>query len=124
VVRDADATRLVDERALWPGGRFPTALLVARGDWARAEPAMAARLTTAVAGEVQRATDAPDDTRRVVGDELTRMLGKRLPDTLLAEAWKWVDFTGDSMRDALDVIAADAFALGLAPKSTSATLLG
>ena len=81
-------------------------------------------MTAGVAGEVRRAIDAVEDTRRVVGDELARMLGKRLPDALLAEAWTWVDFTADPLRDALDVIARDAFALGLAPRSSSATLLG
>jgi NitT/TauT family transport system substrate-binding protein len=121
---DAGAVRLVDERDLWPGRRFPTALVVARGDFARAHEPLVAQLRTAIADEVRRATSAPDDTRAAVGDELSRALGKRLPDALLAAAWPFVDFTSDPLVSALDVIARDATALGLAPPSTHATLLG
>jgi NitT/TauT family transport system substrate-binding protein len=124
VVRDAGAVRLVDERDLWPQRRFPTAVLVARGDWARAQTARADTLSTVVADEVGRAVHAPGATRAVVGDELARLLGKRLPDDLLAEAWGRVDFTSDPLTSALDTIAEDAFTLGLAPRSSSKTLLG
>jgi NitT/TauT family transport system substrate-binding protein len=124
IVREASAARLVDERDLWPDHRFPTAVLVARGDWARAQPGLATRVATGTAIEVVRAAGEPDETRGVVGDELARLLGKRLPADLLAEAWRWVDFTSDPLMTALDTIAGDAFTLGLAPRSSSTTLLG
>jgi NitT/TauT family transport system substrate-binding protein len=124
VIRDASAVRLVDERDLWPERRFPTAVLVARGDWARAQPGLATRVSTGTAIEVLRATESPEETRDIVGDALARLLGKRLPADLLAEAWRWVDFTSDPLMAALDVIARDAFTLGLAPRSSSTTLLG
>ena len=124
VVRDAAATRLLDERDLWPDRRFPTAVLVARGDWARAQRDQADHLAAAIGTEVQGARQSPDETRAVVGDELARLLGKHVPDDLLAEAWGRVDFTSDPLMTALDTIADDAFALGLAPRSSSKTLLG
>jgi NitT/TauT family transport system substrate-binding protein len=124
VVRDAGARRLFDERDLWPDRLFPTAIAVARGDFARARPDLVARLAEAIADEVDRARREPDATRRVVGDELQRLLGKRLPDAILAEAWGYVDFTRDPLVGPLDTIADDAFTLGLAPKSSHATLLG
>ncbi len=99
VVREAGAVRLVDERDLWPERRFPTAVLVARGDWARALPARADGLSAVTADEIGRAAQAPEATRTVVGDELARLLGKRLPDDLLAEAWGRVDFTQRSPDD-------------------------
>lgn len=124
VVQQARATRLIDERDLWPARRFPSALLVASGAWARALPDLAARLAAASNAEVDRANANPDATRAAVGDELARLLGKRLPDALLAEASRYVDFTSDPLLPAFDTIADDAFALGLAPASTHATLLG
>jgi NitT/TauT family transport system substrate-binding protein len=124
VVREAGATRLIDERQLWPGRRFPTAELISRGDWARAQPALAARLAAAVQTEVERAAAHPEETLGVVGDELARLLGKRLPEPLLREAAGYVDFTADPLVDALDTIAQDAVALGLAPPSSARTLEG
>lgn len=124
IVRDCGADRLLDERDLWPGHRFPTAGLIARGEWARTQRARAEALAKAMTNEVGRTQDEPGETRAVVGDELARLLGKRIPDDLLAEAWTRVDFTSDPMATALDAIAEDAFTLGLAPRSSSKTLLG
>jgi NitT/TauT family transport system substrate-binding protein len=124
LVREASAIRLIDERDLWRNKLFPTSLVVARGDYARRHPARVAALSDAVGAEVERARGAPDETRAVVGDELARLLGKRLPDALLAEAWRYVDFTRDPLLDALDVIAEDAFTLGLAPRSCHQTMMG
>jgi len=124
LVREVGAVRLVDERDLWPDRAFPTALVVARGDYGREHPARIAKLGEAMGEEVDRARRLPDETRAVVGDELGRLLGKRLPDALLAEAWGYVDFTRDPLLNALDVIAGDATTLGLAPPSSHTTLMG
>jgi NitT/TauT family transport system substrate-binding protein len=124
VVRDIAARRLIDEREMWPGRVFPTAVAVARGDFARERPDLVAKLAVALADEVERARRGPEETRRVVGDELAHLLGKRLPDALLAEAWGYVDFTPDPLVGPLDTIAEDAFTLGLAPRSSHATLTG
>src|SRR3984957_4801594 len=124
LVRDASAARLIDERDLWRGKVFPTALVVARGEYARAYATRMTRLADAVAEEVDRARRLPDETRVVVGNELARLLGKRVPDALLAEAWHYVDFMREPLLDALDVIAEDAFTLGLAPRSSHQTMMG
>jgi NitT/TauT family transport system substrate-binding protein len=124
LVRELGAVRLVDERDLWPGRLFPTALVVARGDYAHAHAATMSKLVDAIGDEVDRAKRLPEESRAVVGDELARLLGKRLPDALLADAWRFVDFTRDPLLDALDVIADDATTLGLAPRSSHKTLMG
>ena len=121
-VIDANAVRLLDERDLWPARRFPTALLVARGPFARDRPDLTSRLVAALGDEVRRANESPSETRAAFNDEMGRAIGKRLPDKLLAEAWPFVDFTTDALPDALDTIAADAAQLGLAPPTTCSTL--
>jgi hypothetical protein len=83
-----------------------------------------AALPAAFAAEIERAADHSVETRAMVGGELARLLGRRLPDELLAQAWSYVDFTKDPLVDALDAIADDAYSLGLAPKSSHATLMG
>jgi NitT/TauT family transport system substrate-binding protein len=124
MVREADGVRLLDERDLWPGRTFPTALLVARGSFARDRQGIARRLADALAEEVRRAKESPAETRRIVADELARALGKRLPESLLETAWPYVDFTSDPCPDALETIASDAAQLDLAPRTTCKTLFG
>jgi NitT/TauT family transport system substrate-binding protein len=123
-VQDANAVRLLDERELWPNRVFPTALLAARGSFARSRPELARRLAVALGDEVERAKQNPAETRTVVLDELARALGKRLPERLLEAAWPFVDFTSDALPDALETIAADAAELDLAPRTTCKALFG
>ena len=98
------------------------ALLAARGSFVKDRPAVAARLAEALAEEVERTNTHPVEARKVVNDELGRLLGKRLPPSLLDAAWPFVDFTCDPLPDALETIAGNAAALGLAPACTCRTL--
>jgi NitT/TauT family transport system substrate-binding protein len=122
VVTETGAVRLVDERDLWPGRMFPTALLVARNDFARRQASLVPPLIAAMGDEVDRAVHAPAETRNTVRAELARLLGKALPAPLIEEAWRFIDFTRDPLADALDAIAEDAWALGLAPRASCRTL--
>jgi NitT/TauT family transport system substrate-binding protein len=59
VVMEAGAVRLVDERDLWPGRTFPTALVIARNDFARQQAPLVPPLVAAMADEIDRAVRAP-----------------------------------------------------------------
>jgi NitT/TauT family transport system substrate-binding protein len=125
IVQDAHATRLVDERDLWPGRVFPNAVVVARGEFLRRSGGLAARVTEAIGAEIDRARRDPSAaTSDAAGEALGAILGKPLPRALVEEAWRWVDFTRDPLPDALETIAHDAWALGLAPQTTCRTLFG
>jgi NitT/TauT family transport system substrate-binding protein len=121
-VMDAGAVRFVDERDLWPHRMFPTALVVARRDFMGRQPSVVRALGAAMGDEVDRAVRAPAETRNVAREELARLLGKALPAPLVDEAWRFIDFTPDPLPDALDTIAEDARALGLAPRASCRTL--
>jgi sulfonate transport system substrate-binding protein len=122
VVLEAEAVRLVDERELWPARMFPTALVVARNDFLKRQPLILPPLARAISDEVDRAIRAPAETRSVAASELARLVGKRLPASLVEEAWRFIDFTRDPLANALDTIADDAWALGLAPRASCRTL--
>jgi NitT/TauT family transport system substrate-binding protein len=124
VVQDAQAVRLIDERDLWPQHRFPTAIVAARGDFVRESGPLAARVAAAIGDEIDRAVRLPDETREAARIELGRLLGKTLPQKLIDEAARWVDYTRDPLPDAVETLAADAFALGLAPRTSCKSLFG
>ncbi len=124
VVLDAGAVRLIDERTLWPNRAFPTAIVVARGDFMRSRSAMAARVAAAFAAEVDRANALPAETRDQARIELGHLIGKALPKPLIDEASRWVDYTADPLPAALETFARDAADLGLAPPTSIRTLFG
>ncbi len=98
--------------------------MAARGDFVRDAAPLAARVVQALGEEIDRASREPAATSEAARAALGELLGKSLPRTLIDEAWRWVDFTRDPLPVALETIAHDAWALGLAPQTTCRTLFG
>ena len=115
LVREIGATRFVDERDLWPGGKFATALVVARCELARARPADAARFEAAVADEVERARRVPTDSLGEAYDEIQRLTTNAGKRAWFDEAWTTLEFTSDPLEAAVQTFAENAAALGVMP---------
>jgi NitT/TauT family transport system substrate-binding protein len=117
VVRELGAVRLVDERDLWPGLRFSSALLVAREG--RASDPRVARLRVALEEEVARAVRDPVATRDEAYAELQRRVGDPGKRTYFDDAWAFVDFTSDPLRASVEELALRARRLALVPASST-----
>ena len=113
LVREIGATRLVDERDLWPGGKFATALVVARCELARARPADAAKFEAAVADEVERARTKPAESQGEAYAEVQRLTTNAGKREWFDEAWGKIEFTSDPLEAAVQVFAENAAALGV-----------
>jgi len=120
VVRELDAVRLVDERDLWEGRRFATAILCARA--ARAEEPSVKRLAAALGEEVARALREPATTRDEAYAELTRRVGNAGKRADFDAAWSFIDFTSDPLPGSIAIFAKRATDLGLIP--AGATIAG
>jgi NitT/TauT family transport system substrate-binding protein len=113
VVRELGAVRLIDERDLWEGRRFASAVLVARA--ARAEDASVKRLGRALEEEVARAIEDPATTRGEAYAELTRRVGNPGKRADFDAAWAFIDFTTDPLPKTIVIFAKRATTLGLIP---------
>jgi len=116
LVQEAGGTVLVDESTLWPGGRFVTTQLVVRTAFLRQHPATVERL---LEGQVQANTflhDKPDEAQALVNQGIAKVTGKKLPDAVIAGAWKNLTFTNDPIASSLTVSASHATAVGLLEK--------
>ncbi len=120
VVRELDAVRLIDERDLWEGHRFATAILCSRA--ARAEDASVKRLVGALEEEVARALRDPPATRAEAYGELTRRVGNAGKRADFDAAWSFMDVTSDPLPASIAVFAQRATSLGLIP--AGATIAG
>lgn len=122
VVRELGAERFIDERALWAGGRFATAVLVARTD--RATDPRVKRLAAALEEEVGRALRDPAATRAEAYAELERTVGNPGQRADFDDAWKLVDFTSDPLRASVEELARRARRMEIiGSESTAASLL-
>jgi NitT/TauT family transport system substrate-binding protein len=103
---------LVDEAALWPSGRFASAVLVVRAQFLAAHPAQAEAL---LKGQVQ-ANDMMNTDRAAglsaAGAELVSLLGAPVATGVLAESFAQVTFTNDPAASSVLAEARQAAAAG------------
>jgi NitT/TauT family transport system substrate-binding protein len=113
LVRELGAHRLIDERSLWDGGRFATALLFTKTS--RARDPVIAEVAVALEREVARAVRDPATARDEAFAELKRHVGNPGKRAVFDEAWRYIDFTSDPIRSSVERFADDATSLGLSP---------
>ncbi|MDB4945441.1 MAG: hypothetical protein JWP97_4975 [Labilithrix sp.] len=113
IVRELEAVRLLDERDLWEGRRFASAILVTRG--ARAHDPEVLRLREALAREVSRALADPARCRDEAYAELVRRVGSPGRRSDFDAAWSFVDFTSDPVHASIQRFAAESASLGFVP---------
>jgi len=98
---DAGATVLVDEKDLWPDGKFVTTNLIVN-------PAFLAEHPDVVKGLVEGQVEAnewlnanPEEAQTVVGDTIAELSGRPLPEGVIAKSWANIEFTDDPVPTSL-----------------------
>lgn len=108
---------LVDEKDLWPGGRFVTTQLVVRTQFLRDHPqTVEALLRGQIAADRQIAAD-PARAKSVLNAELLELTGKALQPATLDRAFAQIEVTEDPVASSLRRSAENAFASGLVPEA-------
>lgn len=91
----------LDERKLWPEGRYATTLLVVNRDFLAANPVLVKNLLAALV-EVTRQINADKAAAaKVLNAELKKETGKAMPDAVIARAMDRVEFTWDPVVSSL-----------------------
>jgi len=113
---------LVDEAALWPGGRFPTTLLVVSTTFLRDHADVVTRLVRGEIDAIDFLTSSTD-AAAAANTSLARLAQKGLSRAVLDAAWRRLVFTPDPSETALRKEADDARVAGLIANSNLAGLL-
>jgi sulfonate transport system substrate-binding protein len=104
---------LVDERNLWPAGRYVTTLLIVRTQFLREHRDIVARLLRGQVLANEYVNEHPAEAKRTVGSAIAELTGKALPAALVDRAWSNLTFTNDPVAASLRTSAAHAVTLGL-----------
>jgi len=107
---------LVDERTLWPGGKFATTVLVVRKAFLSSHPDVVKAL---LAGQVAANDFVNQHTQRAEADaaaEIGTISGKAPSSAVVASAWKELTFTDDPVASSIQGAADHAVTVGLAKK--------
>jgi NitT/TauT family transport system substrate-binding protein len=92
---------LVDEKDLWPGGKFVTTNLVVRTDFLKQHPQTVAALLKGEVEAVQLAQKDPAAAKKAVNDGLAAAGGKSVSASVLDRAWSELTVTYDPIASGL-----------------------
>jgi NitT/TauT family transport system substrate-binding protein len=98
---DAGAKVLVDEKSLWPDGRFVTTQLVVRTEFLQKYPGSVAALLRGHVKAVQLAQGDPATAKQAVDAGLQAAGGTSLPAAVLDRAWGELTVTWDPLAGTL-----------------------
>jgi NitT/TauT family transport system substrate-binding protein len=108
LVQEAGGKVLVDERSLWPGGKFVTTHLIVRTKFLKDHPDAVRRL---IEGQVQAnelVNINPAEAQRLVNQAITTITGRGVPAPVLEASWKNLEFTNDPIASSLTTSAEHA----------------
>jgi NitT/TauT family transport system substrate-binding protein len=110
---DAGGKVLVDEKTLWPGGKYVLTNIIVRTDFLKEHPDVVKKF---LAGQVA-ANDYihrnEAEAQQAVSDEIGKLTGKPLDVKLIQKAWPSLEFTNDPVASSLITGAKHAEEVGL-----------
>lgn len=96
------ATVAVDERTLWPGGKFSTTVVIGRTEFIQKNPEIVKAFLAAHKAAVEAINKDRDAARKVIGERLTTLNnGKALPDAILKKALERTEITADPLKESV-----------------------
>jgi NitT/TauT family transport system substrate-binding protein len=107
---------LVDERTLWPEGKFVTTNLLVRTEFLEQHPDVVKALLEGQVAANESVNEDPANAQKVVGEAIGKLTGKPLDPKLVAQAWKTLTFTDDPLPATLITGAEHATDVGLLDK--------
>ena len=117
LVDEAGGVVFLDERSLWPGGRFVTAHIIASQTYLKKYPNYVKRWLQAHVQITQRINSNKTMAASNLNRELKRITGSSLPDQIITQAFNNLDLTYDPLPKSLYVSAERAYELGFLGKA-------
>ncbi len=102
----------LDERSLWPDGKFVTTNVVVRKQFLDQHPDLVSKFLQAHVDTIQYIQNNPSSAQSIVNSEIKRITGKALPSTVIAQSFSNLDITYDPLVSTLMTSSDRAYTLG------------
>ncbi|HJU14085.1 MAG TPA: ABC transporter substrate-binding protein [Candidatus Nitrosotalea sp.] len=112
LVQETNSHILVDERDLWPNGKFTTAVIVVRSDYLQNHSDIIKKLLKAHVDETLWINSNQDEAIGEFNEQEKVLTGKTIPTKELSQAFSRMTLTYDPEKDSLYKAADDAYGLG------------
>ena len=113
MITESGGKLLVDEKSLWPGGKFVTTHLIVKQDFLKKHPDTVKKLLQGHINAVKYINDNSAEAQKAANEQIAALSGKPLKDEILAAAFKNLTFTNDPIAPSLFTSAQHAQDVGL-----------
>ncbi|HET7901675.1 MAG TPA: ABC transporter substrate-binding protein [Candidatus Nanopelagicales bacterium] len=117
LVTEGGGKVLVDEKDLWPNGRFVTTHLIVSTEFLQKYPGTVKKLIEAEAATLDEVTKDPAAAQRTANAALKALTGKQLKDAALARAFGDLTLTLDPVASSLQAAADHGVEVGTTKKA-------
>ena len=112
LILQAGGKLFLDERTLWPNGRFVTTHIIVSRAFLEKHPSVVERFLIGHVKVIQALQNDPEQAKLITNDAIKEITGAALPKEVIDAAWKKVNFTYDPVASSLRKSASDAEKLG------------
>ena len=117
LIKEANGKLFLDERDLWPDGKFVTGLIVARFEYLKQNPDVIEKFLKAHIEETQWINKNKEEAIMAFNTELKRLTGQIIPEDTLKVSLTRLELTYDPIQQSLYKSANDAFDIGFLGKT-------
>lgn len=116
---DAGAKVLVDEKSLWPDGKFPTTVLIVRTEYLQQHPDAVAALLRGEQKAIDFATANTDQAKTITNDSIKQLTNSALSPAVLDRAFTELSFDSDPLAATFPQLSKDSVTAGATPSETN-----
>jgi NitT/TauT family transport system substrate-binding protein len=116
LIREGNGRLFLDERQLWPNGRFVITNLIVGTKFLRERPDVVKNWIQAQVELTEWIRGHQSEAKRLLNEQIQRETGKALPPAIVDEAFSRIDITDDPIRSSLLTSAQSAFDAGFLGK--------
>jgi NitT/TauT family transport system substrate-binding protein len=121
--RQAGGKELVDERSLWPDGKFPTTVVIVSTRFLADHRPIVLAWLRGQAEAVRYIGEHPGEAKAAVNRAIGTLTTREIGADVLDDAWQRIRFSNEVSADALAKLAKDAESLGYLPSSDMTDLI-
>lgn len=112
LIQEGGGKVLVNEKTLWPDGRYVTTHIIVAKTFLDAHPDIVKLVLEANLESIDFIKKNPAEAQKLANAEIEKLTQKKLPEQVITTAWGNLEFTHDPIGSSLQKSADDAKAVG------------